>query len=306
MTTKAPIKLLYILGSGHSGSTLSDLILGSHSQIESGGEINAFQSYFGQNSDRPKEKRICTCEVHVEDCEYWGRVRQELNLLGGNVDLDIQAENQKEFEENNYRLMKAMLTVSAKEIFCDSSKQYSRLKKFLKSNLFEVTILHLVRDGRAVAYSRQKKAARKADKLDRVGDYKDLYYEGLNSWKRTNAKIHAKFGHRDRYHRLRYEDLVDNPEKVFIDLLGKLNLEFESDQLQFWSQTHHNLSGNRMRRNLFSNGQPEIRMDMSYLENLSFNQWWLGNLYTLSALRRFGYPLRKEALLHRRIASNIV
>jgi len=38
------IKLIYILGLGHSGSTLLDFILGSHSKFESVGEIKILES----------------------------------------------------------------------------------------------------------------------------------------------------------------------------------------------------------------------------------------------------------------------
>lgn len=33
------IRVIYVTGKGHSGSTLLDLILGNHSQIESVGEL---------------------------------------------------------------------------------------------------------------------------------------------------------------------------------------------------------------------------------------------------------------------------
>lgn len=63
--TNYQIKLIYILGSGHSGSTLTDLILGSHSSIESVGELFQLPEYVSPDSNRADDRRICTCGVHI-------------------------------------------------------------------------------------------------------------------------------------------------------------------------------------------------------------------------------------------------
>ena len=74
-------KFIYICSAAHSGSTLLDLLLGSHSQIESLGEI----SFLGQ--DLAVNNR-CTCGSPVRACHVWRAVAERLSVR---LDLDIMA-----------------------------------------------------------------------------------------------------------------------------------------------------------------------------------------------------------------------
>ena len=277
MQLNTPIKIIYILGSGHSGSTLLDLILGSHSGIESGGEIHKFEQYMSDSSTRPEEKRICTCGVHVNDCEYWVKVRSKLKRSYGTYEINLQSDDSMEFEENNYNVIRAILEVSGKEIFCDSSKGFTRLQKFLGSELFDVFVVHIIRDGRAVAFSLKRKGSN--------------YYEVLSNWQKANKKIYLKIQKRNiRYIGLKYEDLVDDPQKHISKTLKEVNLKFEKDQLQFWKFVHHNLAGNRMRMK----DEQEIKRDTQYIKKLSRKEWWFGTISAFSELKLFGYCLRRD------------
>ena len=294
MLSDQPIKLIYIVGTGNSGSTLLDLLLGSHSRIESGGEIFKFPDFFSLASQRAVDKQVCTCGVHVKDCGYWQRVWQQLHLGNSSINLDINTQHQKAFEERNLQLISALLALSGKAVFCDSSKGLGRLKRFLKSKFFDVTIVHLVRDGRAVSFSRQKKAARKANRSDRWSEYQDSYFKSLAAWKRENAKIYRRLSTDPRYYCLKYEELVADPHGKLTEILAPIDLKFEDQQLAFWQATHHNLSGNRMRLGLTPSTPRVIQRDTSYLENLPYSQWWMSNLYAFRELKMFGYPLLRQ------------
>jgi hypothetical protein len=283
-----PIKVIYILGLGHSGSTLSDLILGSHSCVESGGEIDRFWDYISDSKPRLGEiERVCTCGLRVNECDYWNKVRGELKKLCGKTEVDPEPDDEKEFEENNYYLMKAILEASGKEVFCDSSKSYPRLKKLLASKLFDVQIVHLIRDGRAVAFSIKRKKERIGEKLI------NSYFKEIREWKQLNSRYFYQLKNLDNYCYIKYEDLVANSEESVSKILAKFNLKFEIEQIQFWQFSHHNIGGNRMRMS----GEQGIRKDNKYIIGLSFQEWWLGNLYALSGLRLFGYSIwRNKAI----------
>lgn len=60
------VGLILIGSSGHSGSTLLDLMLGSHPLICSAGEMNRLTLF--------AEDRVCTCGATVTQCGYWQRV----------------------------------------------------------------------------------------------------------------------------------------------------------------------------------------------------------------------------------------
>jgi hypothetical protein len=71
--------LVYIGGSGHSGSTLLDMILGGHSSISSLGEAGFL--YFNVNNFTPAD--VCTCGQHVTVCPFWTRVESAARALLG-------------------------------------------------------------------------------------------------------------------------------------------------------------------------------------------------------------------------------
>ncbi len=294
MLSNQPLKLIYIVGTGHSGSTLLDLLLGSHSLIESDGEIRAFPDYFAETSELTPKQKSCTCGVHVDDCEYWQQVRQQLNFGSNYQDLDINTKDRQDFEAKNFQLLSAILKVSGKTVFCDSSKQYRRLKRFLESDLFDVTIVHLIRDGRAVGYSKQKKTAKKTKSSERADKPKNAYFQSLQGWQEYNARIYRELHSHPRYMCLKYEDLVADPLGKLSEILAKVDLQFEAQQLEFWQTPSHNLSGNRWRKQVTPGTPYPIQRDISYLKNIPLRQWWISNLKAFSTLRTFGYSLIRD------------
>lgn len=75
-------ELLYICGSGHSGSTLLDMLLGGHSQISSLGE--AHRLYV--SARKTSTPHLCACGRHVLQCEFWKKVSEELRALRGGIE----------------------------------------------------------------------------------------------------------------------------------------------------------------------------------------------------------------------------
>lgn len=61
-------RLLFIIGEGHSGSTILDTILSSHSQIFGVGEVYAL-------ARTVKTGELCCCGEPVESCEFWSKIR---------------------------------------------------------------------------------------------------------------------------------------------------------------------------------------------------------------------------------------
>jgi len=296
---RKPIDLIYILSSGHSGSTLIDLMLGSHSCIESVGEIDKFSEYFSnsQNTIASKKVKLCNCGQPIAECSYWKQVKEKLdNSIVSNINL------KQDFAERNYQLMSAILAVSGKKIICDSSKQIDRLSSFLASDLFNVQIIHLIRDGRAYAFSMKNKQERTIAKYGSLDKYKEFlrakgkqdqhynYDNAIKKWNEINIAWQKQFNKLPNYYFLKYENLVENPEKSLSAILKKVDLKFESNQVEFYKVTHHNIDGNRMRMK----GSQEIKRDTRYLENLSFKDWWLGTALAWQGLVEFKYPITRE------------
>ena len=91
--TETPVRVLEITGLGRSGSTILDIVLGNHPDIESVGEVGnlALNGWISRESLRgidPKKRAvpICTCgkrldvlyvETPEEACSFWASVRRE-------------------------------------------------------------------------------------------------------------------------------------------------------------------------------------------------------------------------------------
>ena len=294
---ETPLKLIYILGSGHSGSTLTDLMLGSHSSIESVGELNKLPEYVSPHSSRSDDKRVCTCGVHISKCDYWNSILYQLDNS-----LAYEINNIDTFNKNNYELIKNILSFTGKSILLDSSKNFDRLQKLIASELFDITVIQLIRDGRAVAYSGQRKQKKLKEsfgasyeqeikKMNKKKEFYDYFY-ALRNWTHFNLRSYQSFSQdqRIRYLVLKYEDLVRNPKQSISELLNKLGLEFEEQQLNFCGITHHNIAGNRMR--LAKNNK--IMLDEEYKSHLSFMQWWWATCIAYRGLKLFKYPLRRN------------
>ena len=93
MHTETPVRVLEITGTARSGSTVLDVVLGNHPDIESVGEVNRLirTGWVSRESLRgidPKKRAvpICTCgkrldvlyvETPEEACPFWSSVRRE-------------------------------------------------------------------------------------------------------------------------------------------------------------------------------------------------------------------------------------
>lgn len=276
------VDVIYILSSGHSGSTLLDLLLGSHSEIEGVGEIRSLASYFDPDSTRPLDKQDCTCGRLVRECPYWAQVRGAVAKRIGTKSVALNPADPNAFTRENHALFEAILEVSGKRIICDSSKHYRRLAPMLHSPQYRIHAIHLLRDGRAVANSLKKRNRR------------FLHSVWIWQYNLLRALLLARLQRRVDFQvtRVRYEDLALQPEAVLRRILKKHALDFEPDQLAFSDGEHHNLSGNRMR---MEKGQT-IQFDTKYLDNLSRFEWIAGTLLCAPALLYFGYPLRRGAI----------
>lgn len=280
----SPIPLICIAGTGRSGSTLLDLMLGSHSCIESAGELHNYRRFF---SSAESQKRQCSCGLPLLECDFWKKVRQEIQCSQGTDLIDLKTPDEEAFITYNYNVFKAILQVSGKKIIVDSSKDYARIKRLERSELFEVYIIHLIRDGRAVSYSVEKTAERAGtDEVNKTG-----FFQSLIKWQAKNIAIRLNFGKRAKYICLKYEDFIDCTEDKLAKILNLANLEFEPNQLEFWNVVHHQFSGNRRIR---LKGKQELKKDLEYLEQLSSFKWVLGTIIAFLGLSWFGYPLTRK------------
>ncbi len=80
------MKLIYILSLGHSGSTLTDCILGTHPDFFSSGELRYLNWQLERTTDikaTTSAQNCCTCEQNFRDCTFWSKVFKTLKHKTG-------------------------------------------------------------------------------------------------------------------------------------------------------------------------------------------------------------------------------
>lgn len=218
-------RIIYILSSSYSGSTILDIILGNGREIVSMGELSK-----GLRRKYPK----CSCGQIPDECEFWRRIKsnysdekewQDLKdhfnywdhfyrvprmVTGGKAFRDYEKRMRKLFEE--------ILEASKKEIVVDSSKEMGRAY-FLLNRFPGVKLIHIVRDFDGIMRSNYWRLKRRKRFLMQGRSWKigDNYFLALLAyafgWVVANGFAEAmKFMFKGRVMTVRYEDLSSNPE----------------------------------------------------------------------------------------------
>ena len=305
-------KVLFIAGSGRSGSTLLDNILGQVEGYFSCGELR----YLWERG--VLENRLCGCGRHLLECPLWSSVLEE--AFGG-VDHDFAsamvrhqrhsgrarhvprmlahrrrpqeyAAGLGDYPERLARLYRAIAASTGSTVVIDSSKlpAYGWILEGIAS--IDLRVVHLVRDPRAAAYSWMRKKVQ--PDRGRPG-YMDPQHPLKSSflWALWNSSAELFWsGSPDRYLRLRYEDLVQRPQdsvRRVLDLLGNpgLCLPFV-DETTVQLEPNHTVAGNP---NRLQGGTVQLRPDAEWVTAMPM--WARALVTTLTAplLLRYGYQL---------------
>jgi len=179
------VKLIYILAASHSGSTLLSMLLGSHRQIATVGELKLSSKAIGDVT-----RYRCSCGRFILQCDFWQNITAGMAERGYKFDItnagtDYRAvescsarrllssmvrgnflENCRDtalslssvwrkqlpqIHKRNAALVSTIAELSKAQIVVDSSKIGLRLKYLLKNPELDVKVIRLIRDGRAVA-----------------------------------------------------------------------------------------------------------------------------------------------------------
>jgi len=248
--------ILFVAGRAHTGSTLLELLLSSHSRVVSGGPLKNFSS----EKDAAVKIEVfdgspCSCGAAKRSCSFWTAVDREVrNRVGVCLwsGLDVYSSDPVQFVEHNGALLEALCAVSGRSFVADSSKSRHRLRRLLESGAFDVRPVALTRAPCAVVHSHVKRGGGWAHEA---------------WWFTHNAMDTRKIlsGH-DPIH-VRYETLVARPREVLTEIMRRVGLGFEEQQLDWASQEHHHIGGHHVRYE--DDSQIQLRSD--WRSGLS---WW--------------------------------
>ncbi|MGJ5642997.1 sulfotransferase [Formosa sp. S-31] len=241
--------ILYLLGSGRSGTTLLATILNSTNKVLTSGELHQFYTYFKNDSS-------CSCGDSVHKCTFWKKVIDDLNLPKDKIEICEKKQNNEEghryiplillgkkaspdYVISQKQLFNSITKHSKKQWILDSSKYIGRFLLLNQITGFNIKGIYVVRDVRGVINSFSKQVQTPRKPLNTIFYYLLTNFFGqLICW--TNKNII----------KVRYEDLVQNPNKTIETIYNNLlNSETENKTLNEEFKMPHIIGGNRLKTN---------------------------------------------------------
>jgi hypothetical protein len=282
--TEPSPKVLFLGGYARSGSTIVDRAIGAGEACMSAGEIRFIWTR-GFLDDQP-----CGCGQPFSDCAFWREVIQV--AWGGRQGVDISQiislqdrvdrwwripqiglrlgvrEDLDAYANVLSQLYRAIRRVSGARVIVDSSKDASH-GWVLRSlgDAIDLSVLHVVRDSRAVAYSLCER--RKFDPASGEVWGAHGLARTIAGWTATNALVEA-LGRSGKvpYLRLSYEGFCADPDRALTRVAAFLGEEppplIGPDGIDPGIQ--HQVAGNPVR---FVRGPIAIRADDEWRRSMS-------------------------------------
>lgn len=303
-----PIKVLYVMGRGRSGSTIFANVLGEHDRFFSAGEIRYLWDPVLKNH------AACACGEPLPSCPVWSKVLGQLE----DIPLEEAARWQREVvsERNLWRLLRypgdgswhsleafasvmtrvyrALAEATGASVIVDSSKRpsYAALVRLLEE--CDLYCIQMVRDPRASAYSwghrrhdsvfGAGKEVKRRNALDSTVRWNVLNMEAEVLLRRLSS---------GRKMRLRYEDFVAAPRTTttrVTQFVGEAGGKSPfTDQRTVKLSPNHTIAGNPSR---FSTGELVVQDTGEWRVRQSAADRRIATAIALPYLRRYGYPLR--------------
>jgi hypothetical protein len=290
-------RYIYICSAGHSGSTLLDMLIGSHSRIASLGELNQLSKNIALNTE-------CSCGDAIRSCKLWSEV---IRAVGDQLGVDLASDP--------YQLFLGYPLASTVVDEHHQTRAYL-LKRRLMLGIQYVQLRHRI--GWLVPLLRQltigvENCARVFEAVseelgvDAVVDSSKSYLNALQLYqrypeqvriilltrdgrgvlwsnlKRGESRDRAIRNWRNRYDRavplmqlrvpkehwlqIRYEDLTSDTAVVLQSVCRLIGVPYEERMLRFREKIHHIVNGNRMRLTDMS----EVRTDIEWKFRLTPN-----------------------------------
>lgn len=216
--------------SAFSGATLLARLLGAHPQIATVGEMD------GLIAREDPQTYLCSCGEKIRECSFWRAVQREMEARGHTFDIahfdttfavggprllqrlrsrslghrrldairdtllgewPSEQGRIRALVDRNEAFIAAVLAVTGKQVFVDTSKDRLRLRMLRRYGRYDVRAIHLVRDVRGVVASRLRRGA----PIDAQ--------EAARQWYKLHQKLQRSIEllPPDKRMRVRYEDL---------------------------------------------------------------------------------------------------
>jgi hypothetical protein len=253
---RRPYTILYVVGVGHSGSTLLNLLLNGHSEVVGLCELHFLERYLQLSPDDPLNPLRYSMWRDVREC--W---EKRTGVAFSDIQISTPSRRQLgkwgEADLATYRMHNSILfdcisEVTKSKVLVDTSKSLRRLSMLSKCDL-PLKIAHLVRDGRGVVNSYRRKYGH-----FRVGLHRWFFRTLLVPLARNKSE-------NVEWISLKYEDLADSPDFTLQRVCRFAELDYQSSMLRYWEAEDVSIGGNRMRGK-----KRPVKLDEAWYQELSF------------------------------------
>lgn len=292
--------------SPYSGATLLAILAGVHPRLATVGEMS------GLIPSEDPSIYLCSCGQRIQECAFWHSVGDAMRERGHSFDVahfdtkfaldgsrllqilrtgssrsqlldafrDIlldhwprEVRQQRAFVDRNVAFVEAVLQVTGKSAFLDTSKDRLRFKALHKHSALDVRAIHLVRDVRGVVASYLR------------------YNQGMDAreaarrWVRAHRRLETSLRVLPAGKRifLRYEDLCTDVEGTLKQVYRFCGVDPEAGSVSLSTLQH--IVGNSMRLKKLSS----IRLDERWKSDLSAQQMSEITQVAGRLSRRYGY-----------------
>ncbi|MCG5541626.1 MULTISPECIES: hypothetical protein [unclassified Halorhodospira] len=244
------VKIAYILGCTHSGTTLLHRVLGAHSRVMNLGSVKNLRTAVC-------EGKKCPCGApKLEQCSFWQAIDEQVRALDGRsvFDLDPDSRWARRFATDNRVLFQAVAAAHGVQVVIDSSRRPSRLDRLRQVPGIDLVPIHLYKAPPAQVYSWEKR------NQPRQITASALRYWGKHRYARQVAR------HFPAALRVSYEAFCQDPETETARIARALGLAPEPEAVRHWGENPiHVLGGNRMK----SQRDSVIRLDEKWRRELT-------------------------------------
>ena len=217
----------FLVGCPRSGTTLLRAMLDAHSRLAIPGESH-FIPAMARHRERYERPEGLDAGAFAGDLIADRRFR-DWGLPARAVRAGLVSHNPQSLPDAFRVVYGAYAAHRGKPLYGDKTPGYARELPVLAELFPEARFVHLVRDGRDVVLSlREMDWAQHRGPLDTLARF----------W-RTNVELASAAGAElgpHRYHEVRYEQLIDDPEDVLRGLCRFLGLRFEGTMLSYYEQ----------------------------------------------------------------------
>jgi hypothetical protein len=304
-------RVLLIVGSGRSGSTLLERALGGVPGVAALGEV----VHLWDRAVRDDE--LCACGASFHSCPFWTgvgkrafggwdqvdvdslvearqavvRTRHIPQLVGWSPSTDWRASRDR-LREDFAAVLRAAGEESGARLLVDSSKMPSYAALLMRAGV-DLRCLEVVRDPRGVANSMRKSVVR-----PEAGDGEDLMHrtgvaESALWWSAFDAiTTGLRAVGRVPFTSVRYEDFVADPRGTVSSVLDFAGLPPSAGDLDHVTGdrlvlgANHQVAGNPVR---FRSGEVQVRPDEAWREQLTAREQRTALALTAGLRHRYGY-----------------